>query len=249
MSVTLSIITVCLNDKHGFARTAESLLGQSFQNFEWVVVDGGSVDGTEELLRTYSGRIDHLISEKDEGIYDAMNKGIRVASGEYCLFLNSGDTLYDGACIQQLQLHLAGDLIIGKMEVIDPSDTGNSGIREFESRKIGKRYLFYRTLPHQATCIKKALFDQYGLYDTSFVLAADHDFFVRVFNKKVKITFLPFCLSRYNLDGISSKMKTSKLFEEERGWIRRKHFPVVYRLWRTLIRILELSAKTVVRAR
>ena len=247
MSVTLSIITVCLNDKHGFARTAESVISQSFQDFEWVVVDGGSADGTEQLLKSYSGRIDHLISEPDDGIYDAMNKGIRSASGDFCLFLNAGDTLYSCDCIRQLQPHLVGDLIIGKMEVIDPEDTNKNGIREFESRNIGKRYLFYRTLPHQATCIRKALFDQYGLYDTSFVIAADHDFFMRVFNKGAEMTFLPFCLSSYYLDGVSSRMKVSKLFEEERRRIRSVHFSMLYRLWRRLIRFLELIAKTVIR--
>ena len=95
MSFPLSIITVCLNDRIGFDRTAKSIALQSDQDFEWIVVDGNSTDGTADLFEGYSDRINHLISEPDDGIYDAMNKGIVLASGKYCLFLNAGDTLYD----------------------------------------------------------------------------------------------------------------------------------------------------------
>ena len=238
MSFSLSIITVCLNDRFGFDRTAKSIALQSDQDFEWIVIDGKSTDGTADLFEGYSDRIDHLISEPDDGIYDAMNKGIITASGKYCLFINAGDTLYDSKVIQHLQPSLVGDLVVGRMEVFSPDDASKNGIRDFKNRKIGKRYLFYRTLPHQATCIKKALFEEYGLYDTSFVIAADHDFFARVFNKGSKISFAPLCISRYMLDGLSAQLKRSKLFDDERNRIRKSHFSAGYRRWRKVIRIL-----------
>lgn len=245
MSVSLTIITVCLNDKSGLKRTAESIVRQAHQDFEWIVVDGNSSDGTADLFEHYSGRIDHFISEPDDGIYDAMNKGIVLASGKYCLFINAGDTLYDLKVIQRLHSHLVGDLVIGQMEVCSPVDMSKNGIREFENRKIGKRYIFYKTLPHQSTCIKKALFDKYGLYDTSFVIAADHDFFVRVYNKGIKMSFVPFCISRYMLDGLSAQFKTSKLFDDERDRIRKNHFTPGYRLWRKVIRFIESGLKII----
>ncbi len=246
MTVSLSIITVCLNDKSGFDRTAKSIIQQTHHDFEWLVVDGNSTDGTADLFEQYSGRIDHLISEPDDGIYDAMNKGIALARGKYCLFLNSGDTLFDLKVVRRLCPHLVADLVIGQMEVFHPVNTSKNGIRKFSNRKIGKRYLFDRTLPHQATCIKKSLFDEYGGYDTSFVIAADHDFFVRLFNKKIKISFVPFCVSRYMLDGLSTQLKTSELFDDERNKIKKRHFSIGYRLWRESIRILESSLKTTV---
>jgi glycosyltransferase involved in cell wall biosynthesis len=246
VTVSLSIITVCLNNKSGLDRTAKSIIQQTHQDFEWIVVDGYSTDGTVDLFELYSGKIDHLISEPDDGIYDAMNKGIALATGKYCLFLNAGDTLFDSEVVQRLCPYLVGDLIIGQMEVYHPVNTRKNGIRIFSNRKIGKRYLFYRTLPHQGTCIKKSLFDEYGGYDTSFVIAADHDFFMRVFNSKIKISFVPFCLSRYMLDGLSTQLKTSKLLDAERNKIRKRHFSILYRLWRKLIRILESSVKTIV---
>ena len=130
------------------------------------------------------------------------------------------------------------------MEVFSPDDASKNGIREFENRKIGKRYLFYKTLPHQSTCIRKALFEEYGLYDTSFVIAADHDFFVRVFNKGSKINFAPLCISRYMLDGLSAQLKRSKLFDDERNRIRKNHFSIGYRRIRGKMVIQELMYLT-----
>ena len=246
MTVSLSIITVCLNDKHGLERTAKSILKQTDRNFEWIVIDGNSTDGSVELLEQYSDAIGNCISEPDDGIYDAMNKGIKLASGRYCWFLNAGDTLYDLNVVEQLQPFLTSDLVIGQMEVFSPVDTHKNRIREYETQNIGKRYLYFRTLPHQATCIKRSLFMNFGLYDTSFVIAADHDFFARVFRQGASIGFAPFCLSIYMLDGLSTELKASQLFEKERIIIRNRHFSVLYGLWRKLIRSIESSLKFVV---
>ncbi len=246
MTVSLSIITVCLNDKHGLERTAKSIKKQTDQSFEWIVIDGESSDGSVELLEQYSDVIGRLISEPDGGIYDAMNKGIKLASGRYCWFLNAGDTLYDLNVVEQLQPFLNSDLVIGQMEVFSPVDTHKNGIRKYETQNIGKKYLYFRTLPHQATCIKRSLFTDYGLYDTSFMIAADHDFFARVFRTGVSIGFAPFCLSTYMLDGLSTQLKASQLFEKERIIIRKRHFSVLYGWWRRLIQSFESGLKVLV---
>lgn len=103
----LSIVTVCYNEKD-IGRTCESIVSQSCQDFEWIVVDGGSTDGSLEVIKHYKERIDILISEPDNGIYDAMNKGIRLAKGKWINFMNGGDTFADN-CIVGDFLRFAGD--------------------------------------------------------------------------------------------------------------------------------------------
>ena len=91
MSVNISIITICLNEIGTIEKTCESIIEQSYDNYEWIVIDGASNDGTIEYLSNFQDRILHFVSEKDEGIYDAMNKGIKLSSGKYVIFLNGGD--------------------------------------------------------------------------------------------------------------------------------------------------------------
>ena len=93
--IALSIITVCLNEERRIEKTAYSIVTQKCREFEWIVIDGGSTDGTLDILKRYNNNIKIIISEKDQGVYDAMNKGILCSEGEYCLFMNGGDKLYD----------------------------------------------------------------------------------------------------------------------------------------------------------
>ena len=96
----LSIITVNLNNREGLRKTAESVVSQTYKDYEWIVIDGGSTDGSKELIEQYAEHISYWVSEPDKGIYNAMNKGIRQAHGEYFLFLNSGDSLCDDDIVE-----------------------------------------------------------------------------------------------------------------------------------------------------
>lgn len=110
----LSIITVCYNDKQGLERTLKSISSQSCRNFEYIVIDGASTDGSSDLLHQYSGLIDYALSEGDSGIYNAMNKGVIHANGEYCLFLNAGDSLYSDYTVERVLPYLKdADFISG----------------------------------------------------------------------------------------------------------------------------------------
>lgn len=116
----LSIITVNYNNKSGLERTIQSVLSQTCQDFEWIVIDGGSTDGSKQLIESHSDRINYWVSEPDKGIYNAMNKAIKIANGEYCLFLNSGDSLDANNILEVVFPHLDGvDYLFGDDRVSD----------------------------------------------------------------------------------------------------------------------------------
>ena len=221
-----SIITVCLNAKEDLKKTLQSIEQQTFENFEWIIVDGGSIDGTIELIQTHP-RVNKLISEPDEGIYDAMNKGINVASGEYLLFLNAGDWLYRKETLSQVEKNLQDDLVVGNMMVIK---YGKMILKEYKKFGINKNYLYYRSFPHQSTFIKNKLFDKYGLYNTDFKICGDYDFFTRLFRNNVSFSFLNFCVSVFPVNGLSFQMKNSKLLKREISMVRKNNFDLLFRV-------------------
>lgn len=179
MTPLVSIVTVCLNDAAGLARTLASVAAQTFTNREVVVVDGGSTDGSVEVLRANAsaGLVRDFVSEPDEGIYDAQNKGIRRARGTYLLFLNAGDSLASADALARLFADsptedvLYGDVLWEK--------SGGKRRRERTPDELSLAFFMRTNLPHQATAIRRTLFDRLGPYDTSLRIAADYEFFLR----------------------------------------------------------------------
>lgn len=154
-SKKLSIITVCFNDKEGLEQTLKSICAQTCHEFEYIVIDGASTDGSADLLQQYSVLIDYAISEKDTGIYNAMNKGIAQAQGEYCLFLNAGDSLYDSHTIEKALPYLQGaDFISGHTLCTFPD--GRTCIWEAVHHAT-TQLMMICSLSHQATFIRTAL--------------------------------------------------------------------------------------------
>lgn len=175
----LSIITVCLNNRDGLEKTIKSVIGQSFTDFELIVIDGNSTDGSVDLIRKHEDKINWWVSEADSGIYNAMNKGIMQAKGIYCLFLNSGDILSNKEILEDVFLQkpdediIYGDLIIKK---------GKRKYRIIKYPDILTLYHFYAPVPslhHQASFIKRKLFDNFGLYNENLRIISDWDFFFR----------------------------------------------------------------------
>ena len=192
----LSIITINYNNKSGLRKTVESVVSQHFRDFEWFLIDGGSDDGSIEIIKEYASHFTYWCSETDKGVYDAMNKGIVRATGDYCLFLNSGDWLLDKNVLSRVfsQSHHK-DILVGWIERIKHGkqvlDKG------FDTENITIRHWLRNSLPHQATFIKKLLFDKYGLYDDSLKIVSDWKFFMQciilhnasIENLKMPITF------------------------------------------------------------
>ena len=174
----LSIITINFNNRNGLKRTIESVVSQTFQDFEWFLIDGGSSDGSKEIIENYKANFTYWCSESDKGVYDAMNKGILRAKGEYCLFLNSGDWLLNENVLKDVFLKgHKSDILVGWIERMKHGkrilDKG------FNTDKITIRHLLRNSLPHQATFIKRDLFEKYGLYDDTLKIVSDWKFFVQ----------------------------------------------------------------------
>lgn len=166
----LSIITVNLNNCDGLQKTIDSVICQTFTDYEWIVIDGGSTDGSKELIEQYADRFAYWVSEPDKGIYNAMNKGIKVAKGEYLQFLNSGDWLWENDILNKVfSFGFDEDILYGDCIEAD-------GSRSVFPEVLDELYLYRWTLNHQSSFIKSSLFKD-GLYSENYKVAADWEFF------------------------------------------------------------------------
>jgi glycosyltransferase involved in cell wall biosynthesis len=137
-----------LNARQQIEQTEMSIASQESRDFESIVIDGGSTDGTVQFLKEKES-FDCLVSEPDNGIYDAMNKGIDFARGEYCLFLNAGDTLYAPNVLSELDKYLDADVFVGRLQVVCFNNPAKNGVRDFALQDIRKKYLFLNHYPTQ----------------------------------------------------------------------------------------------------
>ena len=233
--MNLSIITVNLNNLVGLKRTAHSLINQSFQNYEWILVDGNSVDGSKSFIKecaTGSKFPSELqknikyISEPDNGIYDAMNKGIRMATGEYCLFLNSGDWLTHDNVLKDVFAHNpSADVVAGDIYFYD---TQNKEIKWHvpSPDELTAKTLFWGTLSHQSTLIKRKLFEELGLYNEELKIESDWLFFIEaLLENKFTYQHIPVTLSYFAMDGISCNPETNNLPRREQLMILKQKYP------------------------
>ena len=171
----ISIITINYNNLAGLQRTIESVSSQTWQKFEHIIIDGGSNDGSVAYIESISERFAYWVSELDKGVYHAMNKGIAKASGEYLLFLNSGDHFYKNKVLEKNQhLLLDFDLIYFNQYVIGET---KKFIKDYPD-SLSFAYFLKDNLPHQATFMKKELFKTIGLFKEDFKIVADWKFFI-----------------------------------------------------------------------
>lgn len=210
----ISIITINYNDKEGLRKTIASVREQTYNNIEFIVIDGGSTDGGIEVLESNKEAFSFWVSEPDKGIYDAMNKGVAQASGEYCVFMNSGDWFADKDTLSQVIFKAKGaDIIYGRTVL---TNGGNA----YPFREITMDSLFEHALFHQSCLINTKLMKKYG-YDTSLRIVADRKFFVQALILD-NCTYEPLDIdvAVYDVNGLSSqnpvasRLEYTKVLEE-----------------------------------
>ena len=209
----LSIITINFNNAIGLEKTINSVTSQLFHDYEYLVIDGGSNDGSVDIIKRQK-KINYWVSERDGGIYDAMNKGILKATGRYLLFLNSGDFLCDNVLQHVFDENQRNDIIYGNMKI----NWGESKITAgYMPNKITIEHMVKDTLWHPISFIKKELFDKFGLYNTNYKIVADYDFFFKtIIMNKVSTCHLNLFITEYNVEGLSSLPSNKKQEKIER---------------------------------
>lgn len=216
----ISIITINYNNAKGLEKTIASVANQTFKEFEYIIIDGGSTDESVEIIKKYENHINYWVSEPDEGIYPAMNKGLAKASGKYCLFLNSGDSLYAEntlALLDERSCLGKEDIIYGDVYMENKDAPFIKSFPEFSLYTAS-----YSPMPHQSSLISSQLLKELNGYDTSFKLLADRVFFIEAYLKNAKFRKLNLCVSKYDMTGISSTELS--LFKQEEHRIRTEKF-------------------------
>ncbi|WP_339868370.1 glycosyltransferase family 2 protein [uncultured Algoriphagus sp.] len=218
----LTVVTINYNNAAGLRRTIASVANQTFSDFEYVVVDGCSTDGSVAIVEENRLNIDQLIVESDTGIYQAMNKGISLSQGEYILFLNSGDEFASEHLLEHIHGYLKGnDIIYGDVIWRDGLVTCYPFSLQFS-------FLKKRSLPHQGSFIRKSLFNTCGYYDETLLITSDWKFFLLSICKfNSTYSKIPFVISKMEPGGISdSKIRnTSSIIFKEKAKVLSENFP------------------------
>jgi len=210
----ISIITVCFNSEKTIRSAIESVLSQNYPNIEYIVVDGASTDSTMSIVSEYKGKIATVVSEPDLGIYDAMNKGIRLATGDVIGILNSDDFFENLSVIsdvsESFMLNSSTGCVFGDVVFVDSIDTQKL-TRFYSSRKFRSWKLRFGWMPpHTATFIKKSVFSEIGEYSLNYKIASDYELFVRMLMvRKISFSRLNKVLVRMRTGGISTSGLTS----------------------------------------
>jgi glycosyltransferase involved in cell wall biosynthesis len=220
----LTVITVVFNDVKHIERTMLSVLGQQYPNIEYIIIDGFSTDGTLNIIKKYSDKFSKLISEKDEGIYDAMNTGLALATGDYVVFMNSGDEFYDKDTVASVFASADdADIYYGETEMIN--EQGQSlGRRRHKApaQFTWRSYKYGMSISHQAIYVKRSIIEP---YNRKYALSADIDWILNAAKKAKTIVNVNRYVAKYLVGGISKKKHRQSL--EERFDIMRHYYGLV----------------------
>ena len=225
----LSIITINRNNAIGLEKTLQSVATQTFKEFEYVIVDGASTDGSVEVIKKYESEFAHLkwISEPDSGIYNAMNKGTRMASGDYVQILNSGDCLAAPDVTERMleALGKAGNpsMLYGNMVKCFPN--GRRYIdKNFQGREVAFLYFYLGTLNHDPTYIRRDLFEKYGYYDENLKIVSDWKWFMQaIILGGERPEYVDMDVTLFDMTGISET--NDELVKTERKAVLEQMFP------------------------
>lgn len=234
----ISVITISFNAAETIEDTIQSVLSQTYQDIEYILIDGGSRDETMDIVEKYRDRIDVIISESDDGIYDAMNKGIKYATGDVIAILNADDTFTSKRVIETAAKRLVelncdtlyGDLVYVKRE------NDNKVVRKWISGKF-RRDAFLRGWmpPHPTFFVKREVYLKYGAFNTRLKISADYEFMLRIlFKENVSTVYLPETLVKMKAGGQSNNSLKNRLranLEDRLSWELNGLRPLAFTLW------------------
>jgi glycosyltransferase involved in cell wall biosynthesis len=229
----VSIITITYNAEAFLERTIKSIIGQTSRDFEYLVIDGGSKDGTLKIIEQYREHIDYLVSEPDKGLYDAMNKGLQAATGDYVWFMNAGDEIYDAQVLEKVvaEARKGADVIWG--ETLFVKEGGEpAGLRsQVTPHKLPPK-LTWKSLQmgmvvcHQSFIVRKAMAP---LYDLSHPLSADVDWEIRCLKSARQTARVEGIVAKYLMGGLSVQHHRKSLLD--RYAVMQKHYGTLPNLW------------------
>lgn len=228
----LSIITINYNNRIGLEKTMKSVLNQSCKDYEYIIIDGGSTDGSKQFIESQKDLIYYWISESDKGIYNAMNKGIKIAKGKYLFFLNSGDALNGEDSLDVFLNHqnFQGDIIYGDYKF----EIGQKIFPDY----LTPLYFVRTTLPHQSTIFKREVFNEIGLYNENYKIVSDREFFIKCFlSNRFVFTHISHLLTLYDLSGISNNPLHIEEQASENEKMFRENYGIFYEDYKNMIRL------------
>lgn len=237
MTPKITIITVVYNAIESIEQTIQSVIGQTYPNFEYIVIDGASTDGTIDVIKKYQDKIIHWVSEPDNGIYDAMNKGIKLAKGEWVYFLGGDDLLYINSVLKNISSRLTdknkiyyGNVLFKTRNVIYDG--------KFSALKIATR-----NISHQSIFYPREIFDKYR-FDTKYKIFADYELNLKLYgNSSYSFFYMPITVALFNDEGVSGSNVLDVNFEKDRFEIIKNNFPY----WIYLYRICRSKISKIVR--
>lgn len=212
---TLSVITIVYNNVTDIERTLLSVLHQSYPNIEYIVIDGASTDGTLDIVKKYSSRLSKVISEKDKGIYDAMNKGLEAATGDYVLFMNSGDEIYNRETVSNVFSTVPdADIYYGETEMYNENWESLGQRRHQAPENFNwKSFRYGMSISHQAIYVRKSLTEP---YDLQYKYSSDIDWIIKAAKKATKTVNVHQYIAKYLVGGVSKKRHLDSLKERFR---------------------------------
>ena len=211
----ISIITVVFNGEKYLEQTIKSIIDQTYKNFEYIIIDGGSTDGTLEIIKKYEDKISYWISEKDKGISDAFNKGVMAAKGDYINFQGDGDGFLSSETLEEIFKDIkAGELSIISTRIQRVDEDGNKIYRSKFVKNFDKRSLLFRmSLPHQGLFVPRSYFEKYGLFDLNNKFCMDYEHLLRSYRNFPSVITTDIVSARWRDDGIGNG-RTLEIFKE-----------------------------------
>ena len=245
-NIKISIITINYNNCAGLEQTLQSVAAQNSRDFEHIIIDGGSTDGSKDLILRYCDKISYWVSEPDKGVYNAMNKGALAAKGDYCMFVNSGDQLHSSKTIAEIIANKPStDIVMGMVENMSTSGT-SSVWHPCEEDKISLVYLRDNPVHHPGALIRTSL-QQSIPYNENLRICSDRQFFIEaLILNNCSYSTIPVIMNRFAPQGLSGNQNDSKMIEEDWLYLNKLFPPRLIRdITATNDRILQTTSRMV----